>query len=72
MGEFSILCEKGEVKNCVRFYFSILRSCSSTGACSDMCIDGYAYDSLINRLPEDKILDWSKLKQNAGGIFECI
>ena len=27
---------------------------------------------IINPVPDDKILDWSKLKQIADDIFECI
>ena len=27
---------------------------------------------LLNPLPDDKILDWSKLKQTADDIFKCI
>ena len=32
------------------------------------------YDQIqtINSLPDDKILDWSKLKQIADDILECI
>ena len=33
--------------------------------------DGGEY-SQFNQLPDDKILDWSKLKQIAGDILKCI
>ena len=29
------------------------------------------YKMMFNPLPDDKILDWSKLKQIAGGILKC-
>ena len=29
-------------------------------------------DNLINPLPDNKILDWSKLKQMADDILKCI
>ena len=30
------------------------------------------YDATINPLPDDKMLDWSKLKQIADYILKCI
>ena len=35
-------------------------------------ITKFAMDFLINPLPEDKILDWPKLKEIAYNILKCI
>ena len=45
--------------------------------CKDICkyyrpVSSPIWQSLFNPLPDDEILDWSKLKQIAVDILKCI
>ena len=58
-------------------WWNLLDKASTYQTCIHMVKDKkgllpFQYISLFNPLPDDKILDWSKLKQIADDILQCI